>query len=225
MNKPPPAPVLLWATGRAACGKSTFVRIAEEECRDAMLDTISLCDEKMLFQVLDEDVDHLHHYHPHGDERFLFKSNHPFDEGIRRISSRLKRILEEPPAQTIVALVELARGKCNGIMNVTFERAISLIDPLVIQESHFFYLQSGWMDQLERNRAREADGQPHPPDAVMEALYSEDDFEYASKRIPFEVIENHGDLRSFEDEIRRRIRDAIAQDQRSENLRHGSRDR
>jgi len=210
MNKPSHEPLLLWVTGRAACGKSTFARIAEEECRKTMIETLSLCDEKFMLQIIEEDKAHEHHYHPYDDERFLFKSNYPFDEGIHRISTQLKQLLQEKPKKPLVAIVELARGRCSGIMNFSFERALSLIDPNVIQHSHFYYLHSSWEQQLERNRAREQDGQPHPPEFLLRELYSEDDFDYAAGQISFEVVENHGDLEVLQADVRLRIQEAIA---------------
>lgn len=210
MNKPSYEQLLLWVTGRAASGKSTFARLAQEECRKAALDTLSLCDEKLMLQIIEEDEAHEHHYHPYDDERFLFKSNYPFDEGIRRISSRLQELLQEKPKQPLVTIVELARGRCSGIMNFTFERALQLIDPEVVRHSHFFYLHSDWEQQLARNRARERDGQPHPPDFIMRELYSEDDFYLAAGQINFEIVENHGDVAALEADVRFRIQRIIA---------------
>jgi hypothetical protein len=210
MNELSSKPTILWATGRAACGKSTFIRIATEECRNVSLDIVSLCDEGLLFQILDEDTDHVHHDHPFGDARFRLKSNYPFDEGIRRISTQLREMIDHPPSKPVVALIELARGKVTDILNVSFQRAISLLDPVVITNSHFVYLQSALNEQLERNRIRQQDGQPHPPDAVMESLYGSDDFDVASQHIPFEIIQNSGDMPSFEGAIRRSVQTAIS---------------
>lgn len=203
------APNIIWVTGRAASGKSTFIRIAEEECRDAMLETVFLSDEKFLFQIINEDVTHMHHYHPFDDDRFLFKTNYPFDEGIRRINERLNRILNLELDPPVVVLIEMARGRCQDVIDVSFQRAFSLIDPMVIRHSNFFYLKSRWVDQLERNRARQTDGEPHPPDSIMYDLYREDDFAEVSNLVSFEIIDNERDKSAFENQIREKIKHAV----------------
>lgn len=202
-------PIILWAIGRAASGKSTFANIAEEECKLASIAAQSFSDEKLLFKIIDEDTNHEHHYHPYGDKRFLFKTNYPFDEGIRQINMAVRQLLIAPPEKPFVTIIELARGRSHGIMDVSFARAFSLIDPNIIGHSHFFYIQSSWNQQLERNRARGTGGEPHTPESVMLDLYSEDDFNDVQSLLPFEVVENTADLDSFKSDIRLRIQRII----------------
>jgi dephospho-CoA kinase len=201
--------VLLWVTGRAASGKSTFARIAHKECKKMSLDILSLSDEALLFQIIEEDTLHEHHYHPHNDERFLFHSNYPFDEGIRRINTQLVELLNRKSIKPLVAIIELARGKCSDIMNLSFKKALSLINEEVIDHSHFYYINTSWEKQLERNKARENDGKPHPPDSIMKDLYSDDDVKEVAEKISFEIVNNNGDLPSFEAEVRLRIQKII----------------
>ena len=72
-----------------------------------------------------------------------------------------------------------------------------MIDPVVINHSSFIYVRARWEAQLERNRQRRSDGLPHPPDELMQEMYSDDDINEISKIHPFSVIENNGSVDEF----------------------------
>ena len=122
MNRPSNEPEFWWISGRAASGKSTLVKIATEACSRAGIQTQNLCDEKFMLQIIGEDINHEHHYHPDNDEKFLFKSGYPFNEGIRRISEECKRQLDLAHTKPMVAIIELARGKTEQLWISHFKR-------------------------------------------------------------------------------------------------------
>lgn len=164
---------LVWITGRAATGKSTLLAACLARFRAAGHYPWRLCDEELLFQLKRADTAHAHHYHPHGDRRFLFRDGYLFDEGLRRISATaLAAIHAGSPA---VVLVELARGSAQPPLDLTWRHALDLIHPDIWPHSLVFRLHAPARVQLRRNRERTPDGQPHTPEQVLQNLYALDD--------------------------------------------------
>lgn len=164
---------LVWITGRAATGKSTLLAACLARLRQAGRDPLHLCDEDLLFQLKDADTTHAHHYHPHGDRRFLFHDGYLFDEALRRISNTaLSAIQTGSPA---LVLVELARGSASPPVDLTWRRALDLIDSHIWPHSLVFRLDAPVHVQLDRNRHRTPDRQPHTPEQILRSLYAHDD--------------------------------------------------
>lgn len=164
---------LVWITGRAATGKSTLLAACLARLRRAGHDPLHLCDEELLFQLKRADTTHAHHYHLHGDGRFLFRDDYLFDEGLRHIStSALAAIQAGSPA---LVLVELARGSAAPPVDLTWRHALDLIDPRVWPHSLVFRLDAPVQVQLDRNRHRTINGQPHTPEQILRNLYAHDD--------------------------------------------------
>jgi hypothetical protein len=163
---------VVWITGRAATGKSTVLTA----CLDQLHSTgqrLVLCDEELLFQLKRADTTHSHHYHPHGDHRFAFRDGYLFDEGLRRISTITLAAIQTGAAD--VVLVELARGSAVQPVDLTWRHALDLIDPRIWPHSLVFRLDAPVHFQLDRNRHRTTDGQPHTPEQILCSLYANDD--------------------------------------------------
>ena len=164
---------VVWISGRAATGKSTLLAACLARLRHAGHHPLRLCDEELLFQLKHADTTHAHHYHPYGDRRFLFRDGYLFDEGLRRISTRvLTAIQTGSPA---IVLVELARGSAAPPVDLTWRHALDLIDPRIWPHSLVFRLDAPVQVQLDRNRQRTSDGQPHTPEQILHSLYAQDD--------------------------------------------------
>jgi hypothetical protein len=164
---------VVWITGRAATGKSTLLAACLTKLHHAGRRPLVLCDEELLFQRKAADTAHAHHYHPHGDDRFAFHDGYLFDEGLRRISTTsLFAIQTESPA---LVLVELARGSARQNIDLTWRHALDLIDPRIWPHSLVFRLDAPLQVQLDRNRHRSPDGQPHTPEQILRGLYAHDD--------------------------------------------------
>lgn len=197
-------PPFLWVTGQAAAGKSTFLREARAYCEAHGIPARFLNDEAFMLEVLERDTAHAYHEHPYGDERIRLTSNVPFDEGIREINRRLLAAANAGNADP--HFIELARGKKDGVLDVTFSRALELIDDEVLGKSTFLYVRSAWSQQLERNRKRASDGKPHPPEEIMENFYSSDDVGVLESVAEVRYVDNKGseeDFRARVDEVLR----------------------
>ncbi len=164
---------VVWISGRAATGKSTLLAACLARLRHAGHHPLRLCDEELLFQLKQADTTHTHHYHPHDDRRFLFRDGYLFDEGLRRISTRvLTAIQTGSPA---IVLVELARGTAVAPVDLTWHHALDLIHPHVWPHSLVVRLDAPAQVQLDRNRQRTTDGQPHTPEQILHSLYAHND--------------------------------------------------
>jgi hypothetical protein len=163
---------VVWITGRAATGKSTLLAACLARLRQAGHDPLRLCDEELLFQLKHADTTHAHHYHPYGDRRFLFRDGYLFDEGLRRIGAAVLAVLAGSPAYV---LIELARGSAAPPVDLTWRHALDLIHPRIWPHSLVFRLDAPVQVQLDRNRQRTTDGQPHTPEQILHSLYAQDD--------------------------------------------------
>jgi hypothetical protein len=164
---------VVWITGRAATGKSTLLAACLTKLHHPGQHPLVLCDEELLFQLKTADTAHAHHYHPHGDHRFAFHDGYLFDEGLRRISTTtMAAITAGAPA---LVLVELARGSARQNIDLTWRHALDLIDPRIWPHSLIFRLDAPLQVQLDRNRHRTPNGQPHTPEQILRGLYADDD--------------------------------------------------
>ncbi|MGH8896519.1 MAG: hypothetical protein ACRDZ4_05705 [Egibacteraceae bacterium] len=165
----------MWVTGRAATGKSTVIAACVARLRADSREPLVLSDEELLLQLQEADVEHRHHYHPHGDHRFLFRDGYLFDQGLRRINARLLEAIASGSSD--IVLVELARGAAAPVADVSYRRALALIDPRVWAQSLVFHLDVSYRLQLQRNRARAIEKASATPAQVMRDLYTHDDHE------------------------------------------------
>ncbi len=154
-------------------GQTTLLATCRARLRQAGHDPLHLCDENLLFQLKGADTTHAHHYHPHGDHRFAFRDGYLFDEGLRRISNTALATIQT--GSPTLLLVELARGTAQPPVDVTWRRALELIDPRIWPHSLVFRLEAPVHIQLDRNRHRTTDGQPHTPEQILRSLYANDD--------------------------------------------------
>ncbi|MGH8900673.1 MAG: hypothetical protein ACRDYA_03095 [Egibacteraceae bacterium] len=162
---------IVWITGRAAAGKSTVIAACVTRLRAYGHEPAVPSDEELLFRLKEADVEHCHHYHPHGDHRFLFRDGYLFDEGLRRINARLLEV--SATGSRDIVLVELARGATTAVADVSYRRALELIAPLVWAQSLVFYLDVADSVQVQRNRARSITSRA-TPEPVMRDLYAHD---------------------------------------------------
>lgn len=181
---------VVWVTGRAGTGKSTLTAALDAQLRARGHAPLVLCDEQLLLDLARADVDHDHHWHPHGDERIAFRDGHLFDEGLRLINTRLLDHL----AGSGLALVELARGRHAPPIDVTYHRALQLVDRRVWHFSTVLRLDVAFGDQLARNRRRAAGTGRGTPEEIMYSLYSADDPEsLTAAGIPVMTLPGLGD--------------------------------
>lgn len=164
---------IAWVTGRAAAGKTTVIAACVSQLRAQGLQPVVLSDERLLFRLKEADVEHRHHYHPHGDDRFVFRDGYLFDEGLRQINARLVEAITSSSPD--IVLVELARGQTTAVVDVSYQRALALVDSQVWAHSLVFRLEVPYRIQVERNRTRAVDKGGATPDEIMRDLYAHDD--------------------------------------------------
>jgi len=143
------------------------------------------------------------------DEQGYFKGPHLWDLLIRRLSlDHQKWQLEKKPnADPQTALMEFSRGLEHG----GYKRAFEHLTPDVIRQAAVLYVDVPWEESLRKNRKRFNPEKPHSilehsmPDAKLEVLYKEIDWEDFSKRdpeflfiqgikVPYVVFDNHDDV-------------------------------
>jgi hypothetical protein len=163
---------ILWVTGRAATGKTTVVRAVRAELETRGEETTYLCDEALLYQLKADDTDHLHHWHPHHDGRFEFRTGYLFDEGLRRINADLLSFLGRGSG---LAVVELARGGGTSVVDLTYRRALTLVDAQVWSHSTVVRLHADFATQRARNQERIQRTGHGTPEPIMTSLYQNDD--------------------------------------------------
>lgn len=162
---------LIWITGRAAAGKSTVVAELVSLLRARGVHPAVHVDEAILLDLVRADVGHQHHWHPGADHRIAFRSGHLFDESLRVLNRRLV----DQADRGGVAVVELARGCHTPPVDVTYRRALDLLDGRLWACSTVFRLAVDFGVQLDRNAARRTGTGHGTPVDVMEALYRADD--------------------------------------------------
>lgn len=164
---------IVWITGRAATGKTTLIIEIEARLRSLGYTVHRLCDEDILFTLKAADTGHEHHWHADGDPaRFRLRSGHLFDEGLRAISADLVKLLNSD--RNVIAVVELARGRAEPI-DVSYRRALDLIDPRLWACSSVFRLELPFASQATRNEHRAAMGGRTTPQDTLHDLYRDDD--------------------------------------------------
>ena len=190
-------PIIVWVSGLAASGKSTFIELAKQLCKQNNVNCSFLSDEQFVFALNQEDEKHTHHTHPYDDNHFLLTTNHHYDEGLRRISKILEKILENETNK--IVFIELARGKKIGSFDVTFAQANKIIPKKIIKNSKFVYLYSSLKKRIVRNEKRRETSSLHPPRDFLEKLYKTDDFEKFEKQYKNQitVINNKTSIKDF----------------------------
>lgn len=163
---------IIWITGRAATGKTTVIAALDHALRARGTTPTILCDEHLLLGLVAADTAHRHHYHPHADHRFTFGTGHLFDEAIRAINTELTALVHH--GGDAIALVELARG-APGTVDVSYQRALELIDTRLWAHSTVYRLHVPFGTQLHRNHARARCAGHSVPEKVMRELYHRDD--------------------------------------------------
>lgn len=162
---------LIWITGRAATGKSTVVHALVDHLRSHGANPVVLSDENLLLRLKQQDTRHVHHWHPHGDERLAWRTGDLFDQSVRELSDLAVAQLEAGR----LTLIELARGRRTPPIDVSYRRALDLIDPRVWARSAVFRLELDFTAQLQRNAGRHTGTGHGTPEDIMHALYSDDD--------------------------------------------------
>lgn len=163
---------IIWITGRAATGKSTVIAAVDHALRTRGSTPTVLCDERILLDLVAADTEHRHHHHPYGDTRFAFHDGHLFDQAVRAINTQLTAMVDR--GDDGVVLVELARG-VPGPVDVSYQRALELIEPRLWAHSTVYRLHTLFGTQLRRNHARTQRTGRGVPEQVMRSLYHRDD--------------------------------------------------
>lgn len=163
---------LVWVTGRAAAGKSTVITELVRQLRQHGRHPVVYNDEDLLLALVRGDTHHRHHRHPHDDNRIAFTTGHLFDQSLRLLNEHLVHELDIPDALTIV---ELARGRHTPPVDVTYRRALDLLDPQLWARSLVFRLHVDVDAQLRRNTDRRTGTGAGTPEEVMRQLYTDDD--------------------------------------------------
>jgi len=173
-------PKFIFITGLAGSGKTTAVQIIKKQLSKVSIPFLVLSDEEMLFQLHLEDQEELHHYHPViNQECFLLKDNHFFDEGLSRINKELESINKR--RIPVMVLVELARGSKSQALDVTYKRALQIIDKSIIKKSLIIYLETPFDLRMKRNQTRGKNGE-HTPKQIMREIYKTDDISILRNR-------------------------------------------
>jgi hypothetical protein len=162
----------IWITGRAATGKSTLIRELTARLTEIGQTPSVVTDEEILLGLVRADVGHRHHSHPQGDHRISFTDGHLFDQGVIELGHRVDRHLSEEPGAGPV-IVELARG-CAPI-DVSYQRALDLLDPRLWARSRVYRLDVPWPVQTIRNHQRLHGSGKGPDLAILRQLYRRDD--------------------------------------------------
>lgn len=199
-----PRPRIIFVTGAAASGKSTAVKVAEAYFKEKGITHRLFSDEEEMFKLISADTGNDHHYFPPGKKHFLFKDSFVFDEGLKRINSAILNEISSPTVNAI--LVEIARGGRSEHVDVTFNRALELLDQKITDRATFVFIQSSFKDRIKRN-ANRGDGQKeHTPAEVMRSIYIDVDIEnLKEKSDSVMVIENNGTKNELELTMRQKL--------------------
>lgn len=162
---------LVWITGRAAAGKSTLITELSTQLQARNLIATTYVDETILLDLVRADTDHVHHWHPERTHRIAFRSGRLFDDSLRVLNGHLLSELDRGG----LAIVELARGQHHPPVDVTYRRALDLLDPRLWPHSTVFRLDVDFTAQLHRNTTRSTGTRHGTPDDIMHTLYRDDD--------------------------------------------------
>lgn len=162
---------LIWITGRAATGKSTVIAALTPALRALGIEATVHSDEAILLHLVADDTDHRHHWHPDGEHRIAWRDGHLFDQSLTLLNTRLLADLDAGR----VAVVELARGQHTPPVDVTYRRALQLLDPRLWATSTVCRLDVDFQTQLDRNTARRTGTGAGTPEPIMRDLYQHDD--------------------------------------------------
>lgn len=162
---------LVWITGRAAAGKSTLMAHLVNTLAVNATPPSVYVDEEILLELVRDDADHVHHWHPHHDHRIAFRTGHLFDECLRVLNARLLDHLSRPG----LALIELARGRHAPPIDVTYRKAAEILDSRLWASSLVFRLDVEYAEQVHRNTGRTTGTGSGTPAEIMRTLYGEDD--------------------------------------------------
>ena len=164
---------LIWITGRAAAGKSTVIAHLAAALKQHRRYPVVYNDEDLLLGLVRADTHHHHHEHPGGDpQQIRFTTGHLFDESLRVLNAHLLHEITIPGA---IAIVELARGRHEPPVDLTYRRALQLFDARLWPHSTVFRLDIDVDTQLARNAARHTGTGNGTPDEIMRQLYTADD--------------------------------------------------
>lgn len=163
---------LIWITGRAATGKTTLIRELVTRLTEDGSQPLVVSDEEILLRLVRADTEHHHHAHPHGDHRIVFRDGRLFDQGLIELGHRLQDALAS--ASHRLVLVELARG-CSAPIDVSYQRALDVLDPGLWDHSHVYRLNVPWPVQASRNNQRLRASGKGPDPSILRQLYRRDD--------------------------------------------------
>ncbi len=208
---------ILLLIARPAAGKSEVIDylkrtpLPERVARFHVGEFLELDDFPMLWTWFEEDaiLESLGHPRLHTDADGMFKETYLWDLLIRRIGLDYAKLLRDTPnlhdSQTVV--IEFARGSQHG----GFRRAFDHLSEEILARLAVMYINVSWEESLRKNQARFNPDRPDSilehglPQAKMEVLYKESDWEAVSaadpayldiqgRKVPYAVFENEDDV-------------------------------
>jgi hypothetical protein len=209
-------PILL-LIARPAAGKSEIIDYIkhlspEERLRRLHVGGLAEIDDfPMLWTWFEEDalLERMGHPRLHTDADGYFLDQYLWDLLIERIGLEYQKLLRDHPdaAETTTALVEFSRGSEHG----GYRSAFAHLSNLMLDTMAVLYVDVTWEDSLRKNRKRFNPDKPDSilehslPDAKLERLYKETDWEEVSQadphyltiqgvRVPYAVFDNRDDV-------------------------------
>lgn len=178
-----------------------------------------------LVDVVNEDKEHQHHFHPDSESpAFCITTTYPADEKRRRVRDQLLKLIELKKGK--LALVELSGGvgdwhpdaKGKKEVDISYARLAKereLLPKDILDRAIFVEIKTRDEDRFEWNERRKGAPQTelhrqsfYVPKEAMEHLFAHDDFEEGLKPflerigVPVVEVENFGSLPEFETNAR-----------------------
>jgi len=226
---------ILLLIARPAAGKSEIIdylkqQPAESRAKRFHVGPFSEIDDfPMLWAWFEEDalLEKMGHPRLHTDADGYFTHAYLWDVLIERIGLEYQKKLRDTPphAAPFTTLIEFARGSEHG----GYRSAFAHLSPQILEKAALLYVDVSWEESLRKNRQRSNPAKPDSllehslPDAKLERLYKEIDWEQVSRpdphylsisgfQVPYVVFNNADDVTTQRGEaLGRRLEGSLQQ--------------
>ena len=208
---------VLLLIARPAAGKSEIIDYLKQQPPEARLQRfhvgsfIEIDDFPLLWAWFEEDalLEQMGHPRLHTDAAGYFLENYLWDVLIERIGLEYQKKLRDlpPAAGAFTTIIEFSRGAEHG----GYRSAFAHLSRQILEKAAVLYIDVSWEESLRKNRKRFNPGKPDSilehslPDAKLERLYKEIDWEQISRpdphylaisglRVPYMVFDNADDV-------------------------------